>query len=88
MSTQEGLTAMHVAATEGHEIIIKELVEEYDADIHCLTEEGLTPLHLAALSGHADCVRLLIDYGAQIDALDMVRQGIPHHFLRVGADHF
>jgi ankyrin repeat protein len=63
---------MHVAATEGHEVIIKVLVEEYDANIHCLNEEGATPLHLAALFGHVECVRLLLNYGASIDARDMV----------------
>lgn len=49
-----------------------ELVEEYYADIHCITEEGFTPLHLAALNGHTECVARLIDYGADINALEMV----------------
>jgi ankyrin repeat protein len=70
--SQEGLTALHVAAMEGHEVIITELVEESDASIYCVTEEGSTPLHLAALNGHTECVLRLIHYGAHIDALDTV----------------
>lgn len=57
---------------EGHEVIINELVEESDANIYCVTEEGLTPLHFAALHGQTECVLRLIDYGANVDALDMV----------------
>jgi ankyrin repeat protein len=53
-------------------VIITELVEESDVDIHCLTEEGSTPLHLAALNGHTECVLRLLAYGAAINALDMV----------------
>lgn len=53
-------------------MIINELVEESDANIYCVTEEGLTPLHFAALHGQTECVLRLIDYGANVDALDMV----------------
>ncbi len=36
-----------------------------------------TPLHQAALAGHLDAVRLLIKYGARLDAVDTVYQGTP-----------
>ena len=34
---------------------------------------AVTPLMLAAMMGNADCVRLLIDGGANTEARDMVR---------------
>jgi ankyrin repeat protein len=33
---------------------------------------GHTPLHIACLQGHMECVSLLIDNGATIDATDDV----------------
>ena len=38
------------------------------------TQNGFTALILAAASGHVDCVRLLIDAGADKDAMDDVRR--------------
>jgi hypothetical protein len=40
-----------------------------DADIEVRDEYGRTPLHLAALGNSPDIARLLIDSGANIDAL-------------------
>ncbi len=34
-------------------------------------QNGSTPLHLAALWGQADCVKLLIDAGAELDAVNI-----------------
>jgi len=33
----------------------------------------LSALHAAALSGHASTVKLLLDHGAQIDAIDYMK---------------
>lgn len=41
----------------------------------CKSQDGTTPLHNATSSGHADCVQLLIEKGADVDAEDTVR---PH----------
>jgi ankyrin repeat protein len=37
-------------------------------------QSGRTALIIAVMHGHADCVRLLIDAGADKDAKDMVRR--------------
>ena len=37
------------------------------------TQFGLTPLIWAALKGHADCVRVLVEAGADMDGKDNVR---------------
>ena len=39
------------------------------------SQDGNTALILAAEQGHADCLRLLIDAGADKDAKDRVRVG-------------
>ena len=33
------------------------------------TDDGGTPLYLAAQDGHTECVRLLLKYGADVNAL-------------------
>ena len=40
------------------------LLAELGADIHCRRANGRTPLHSAAAFGHAECVRLLLELGA------------------------
>uniref|UniRef100_A0A1I8FLX6 ANK_REP_REGION domain-containing protein n=1 Tax=Macrostomum lignano TaxID=282301 RepID=A0A1I8FLX6_9PLAT len=47
-----GCTALHLAAQEGHEKVVRLLVEA-GASPSEENSEGLTPLHLAAQSGHS-----------------------------------
>lgn len=35
---QEGLTPLHIAATEGHLTVVQELVEEYGVPVQCISE--------------------------------------------------
>ena len=44
------------------------------AHVFSSTQRGCTALMYAALRGHADCVRLLIGYQADLDAIDRVRE--------------
>ena len=41
-----------------------------------ITQGGDTPLHYASLEGRLDCVRLLLDRGAHIEAKDNVSMSI------------
>ena len=41
---------------------------------HARAQKGLTALMWASAHGHADCVRLLLDAGADRDAVDNVRR--------------
>jgi len=43
---------------------------ERNLDVHTTDKTGGTALHSAAYSGHVNCVKLLIQFGACVDALD------------------
>ncbi len=43
---------------------------------HTLSQGGWTALMRAAIEGHADCVRLLLDAGADKDARHNVRMSV------------
>ncbi len=51
--------------------------------VHGKTQSERSALMHAALKGHADCVRLLIDFEADLDAIDCVRQKGNAHLLCV-----
>lgn len=40
--------------------------------LFCLVQEGLTALHLAAEGSHSDCVKLLLEAGADVNAQTQV----------------
>jgi hypothetical protein len=40
-------------------------------------QHGYTPLHWAAKKGHANCVALLAERGANVEATDEVRCAVP-----------
>ncbi|KAK7849916.1 26s proteasome non-atpase regulatory subunit 10 [Quercus suber] len=64
---EEGWAPLHSAASIGN----LEIVELYD--IHCL-QVGCTPLHRAASTGNSELCELLIEEGAEIDAVDKAGQ--------------
>jgi ankyrin repeat protein len=58
---------LHVAATRGHHLVVRLLVDAR-ADIAALTTTGAAPLHFAAAAGSAEAVRILLDRGADPNA--------------------
>ena len=62
--TQEGDTALHLAAAGGHYSCAELLLGRKDVHVHARNKVGYTPLHSAAESGHVDIITLLLDYDA------------------------
>ncbi len=67
-----GMTALHWAAAQGYNDIIK-LLLDFGANINPQNAEGNTPLHLAARNGNLSVVKLLLARGANATVVN--RQG-------------
>ena len=65
---KEGKTSLHLASEKGHLALAEKLLSYENCDIESRTTKKQTPLHLAVLHGKKDVVRLLLDYGADVDA--------------------
>jgi len=60
-----GWTALHYAATTGHNDVVKYLLD-HAAYIDAESPNGTTPLMMAARGGHIETVKLLLDEGADM----------------------
>lgn len=63
------MTALHLAANEGH-LAVTEVLLENEANKEAVTKMGRTPLHVAVLRGNTEIVKLLLEKGANINASD------------------
>jgi len=66
-TAEQGWTALHWAAQEGHEPVTRLLLDR-EADVSATDEQGWTALHLAAREGHEPVTRLLLDREANVSA--------------------
>ncbi|KAG4429950.1 hypothetical protein IFR05_014573 [Cadophora sp. M221] len=64
-----GKTALHAAATLGHQGILQ-LLLQWPVDVNCITVRGETALHWAAGEGHNKVVRMLLRKGAYLELGD------------------
>jgi ankyrin repeat protein len=62
---KKGWTPLHYAATNGHDDIVKILLD-HSAYIDAGSPNGTTPLMMAARGGHLSTVKLLLDEGADL----------------------
>ena len=65
----EGRTPLHYASANGHDAIVKFLLEK-GQDVSQQDKVGLTPLHQAAMRGKVSTVELLLSKGANTEAKD------------------
>jgi ankyrin repeat protein len=65
---KSGSPALHLAASGGHERVVKRLLEEQGVDINAADKDGYTPLACAATTGKTAVVKILLDKGADIQA--------------------
>lgn len=77
-----GETALYLAASNGHDAVMRALVDSGKVDVNAMSWSG-TPLHIAAERGHDSAVRLLL----KIDEIDVnVRKGSGDTPLAVAAE--
>jgi ankyrin repeat protein len=69
LSIVSGDTALTLAAWSGQSDAMKTLIPISDLN-NCEKEEGMSALYLAIAKNHIDCVRLLLDAGADINLVD------------------
>lgn len=66
MSTREGWTALHLAASKGYDAVLLLLIDK-GADITAKGKDQCTPLELAAENGHLSAVKHLMVAGADLN---------------------
>ena len=70
MYTSMGLKmSLHQAAGEGYVVEMRRLVANKEATVHDRDERGTTPLHWAAGNGRVEAVNVLVELGADKEAL-------------------
>lgn len=74
-TTDTNLTALHLAVQQGHESVVEILSDRGGTELlEMTTIAGRTPLLAASCKGYASVVRLLLDKGADIDAMEAMDQ--------------
>lgn len=81
-----GKTALHMAAANGHDEIVKVLIDA-GANVAVANESGNTALHWACLMGHEQVTRLLMEAGANPSALNKMEQTPVDEALSRGHQH-
>ena len=73
LPSQNGYTPLHVASQEGHEEMVR-LLLEHGAGADSSAANGLRPLHLAAQEDHVQVAdALVVASGGQVDPQTKVR---------------
>ena len=62
-----GRSKLQIACDKGKYELVQELLEEGEIDVNDQDNAGNSSLHEAALNGYLDCVKLLIEYGANVN---------------------
>lgn len=68
--TEDGKTALHIAALRGHLNFIRDLIS-YGADINAVSSNGWTALHYALTSNQKDVCNYLLSEKIKAEAPDM-----------------
>ncbi len=66
----QGLTALHMAAHQGHSVIVNQLCRVARVQVDALDNAGCTPLHHATALGHDGVVMELWSKSANVDLAD------------------
>nr|XP_020766739.1 cortactin-binding protein 2 isoform X1 [Odocoileus virginianus texanus] len=79
-------TLLQQAAAQGNVTLLSMLLNEEGLDINYSCEDGHSALYSAAKNGHTDCVRLLLNAEAQVNAAD--RNGFTPLCAAAARGHF
>lgn len=63
-------TALHIAAYDEDDSHMLKILLQAGSNVAVVNEEGLTPLAIAIVHGRLDSVKLLIEFGADIERVD------------------
>lgn len=74
-ASDEGVTPLLAAASEGHTVILKQLLSTGKADVNAKDKEGTNALMAAAARGHLECVQSLI----AVKDIDVNAQNVDGH---------
>jgi hypothetical protein len=84
VKNKNGETPLHLAASKGHERIVRLLLER-DFDMNAMTSIGNTPLHVAAIHGRARVISVLVSKGADLCRANNHTR-IPLYYAAAGGD--
>ncbi|MCO5603732.1 hypothetical protein L7F22_057884 [Adiantum nelumboides] len=71
-----GYTPVHVAAGQGHLQALQLLLAQEPNAVHIAAVTRETPLFLAVKNNHIDCVKLLLQFGSNLQALNLRQENI------------
>ncbi|EAT38489.1 AAEL009626-PA, partial [Aedes aegypti] len=74
-----GESPLHIAAKNNQVDFLRKLLEKTETKNGLKDNDGLTALHYAAKHGNPKCVNLLIDFGANVNALTYETRKMPLH---------
>lgn len=73
----------HQAAAWGDVEVLKELAVENKRALHAKDENGWQPIHEAVRAGHLDAVELLVQHGADVNAVTNEGYGVSPYYIAV-----
>jgi len=75
----------HVAASIGDVAALEDLAAENEDALHARDQNGWQPLHEAVRGGHIDAVRLLVEYGVDINAVTNGVDGVSPYNIAINS---
>ena len=64
------MSPIHLASKTGNTSLIQKMIDRSPESIHQTSANEVAPLHIAAAFGHFNAVKLLVDNGAEVNAVD------------------